>query len=259
MEYEVQSIWESMKTALYTRTIRALEQDVADASNLDEALRLSLDQVVRAAHAQVGSVWFYDRYGDGRIHARAAYGGADVSALPPLAPGEGIAGQVVMSGKSTIVQDCQSDPRWAGKADRKTGFKTLTMICVPLRHREHTFGCIQIINKTDDTLFDAKDLDFAEALAAKTAELFIRYHLLDGYTELIEEEAQRAKTRELTFSELFSAKSFSEVETNLLKLDMYSRLDHANQMDALRLSRELWRIFDKTRPVEKKKRGFRLF
>ena len=56
---------------------------------------------------------------------------------------------MIQSGKSVIIQDCQADPRWAGRVDQKTGFQTKSMICVPLALEDVVFGCIQIITKTD--------------------------------------------------------------------------------------------------------------
>ena len=48
---------------------------------------------------------------------------AQVSGMS-LAEGEGIAGTVVKEGKTTVVKDCQSDARWAGRFDAETGFVT---------------------------------------------------------------------------------------------------------------------------------------
>lgn len=69
-----------------------------------------------------------------------------------LLPGEGIAGKVIQTGKSEIISDCQKDPRWAGKADAKTGFRTESMICVPLSLKQIVFGVIvaQCIERTHD-------------------------------------------------------------------------------------------------------------
>ena len=95
-------------------------------------------------------------------------GGADLTGLS-LAAGEGIAGAVVEQGTTTVVKDCQSDKRWAGRFDKKTGFVTRSMICVPLINKYEVIGCIQIINKNDGSLYTDADVDLAENLAMLTA------------------------------------------------------------------------------------------
>ena len=131
MREEMEFIWNAMKDSHYRRTIEQLTNSIQEVRSLDEALPVMLKTVLYAIHAQTGTFWFYDRFGDGRIHPRVACEGADLMNIS-LMPGEGIAGQVIQSGGSVIIPDCQSDPRWAGRVDEKTGFRTRTMICVPL-------------------------------------------------------------------------------------------------------------------------------
>ncbi|MDO4545210.1 MAG: ATP-binding cassette domain-containing protein [Bacillota bacterium] len=138
------------------------------ARTLEEALRDSLTEVVRFLGSEAGTIWFYDRQGDQRLHPSFWFGGEDISGLS-LAPGEGIAGTVVEMGVSVIVKDCQKDPRWAGRFDEKTGFVTRSMICVPLRNQYEVIGCIQIINKKDGSLYDGEDVSLCETLAELTA------------------------------------------------------------------------------------------
>ena len=41
------------------------------AQSLEDALKAALEMVMRAAHAETGTFWFYDRFKDGRICAKA--------------------------------------------------------------------------------------------------------------------------------------------------------------------------------------------
>ncbi len=152
----------------YTQVVWEITRLLQDAKSLDSALRTSLEKVVDAVGAEAGTVWFYNVAGDGRIHPSYWIGGADLSGLS-LAPGEGIAGTVVETGETTVVKDCQSDPRWAGRFDATTGFVTRSMICVPLRNKYEVMGCIQIINKKDGSLYTDDDVSLCEDLAMLTA------------------------------------------------------------------------------------------
>lgn len=259
MGMEIQSTCKANKDSHYERTIAVLENEIENAGNLNEALSIALNCVVKASYAVAGTFWFYDRFGDDRIHPKAIYGGADLGDFS-LALGEGIAGQVIAHNKSAIVQDCQSDPRWAGKADKRTGFTTKTMICVPLRYQQYTFGCIQIINKTDDLLFDDKDLQFVEKLASHTAYLFAAQHMLDDFSGISDTDvAEDQFSNEPTFTELFSMASFSDVEKALLKMVKVNSLAESDQKSLMHHSFEMWKIMDKYRALGPRKREFHFF
>ena len=152
----------------YTQVVWEITKLLQEAESLEDALRTSLSEVVKAVGAEAGTIWFYNSAGDRRIYPSFIIGGADLTGMS-LAEGEGIAGQVVQSGKTTVVKDCQKDERWAGRFDEATGFVTKSMICVPLINKYETIGCIQIINKKDGSLYDDADVDLCEILAMLTA------------------------------------------------------------------------------------------
>ena len=78
----------------YTQVVWEITRLLQEAESLEEALRVSLGMVVRAVGAEAGTIWFYNKKGDGRIHPSFWIGGADLTGLS-LAAGEGIAGAVV--------------------------------------------------------------------------------------------------------------------------------------------------------------------
>ena len=152
----------------YTQVVWEITKLLQEAESLEDALRTSLSEVVKAVGAEAGTIWFYNSAGDRRIYPAFIIGGADLTGMS-LAEGEGIAGQVVQSGKTTVVKDCQKDERWAGRFDEATGFVTKSMVCVPLINKYETIGCIQIINKKDGSLYDDADVALCEDLAMLTA------------------------------------------------------------------------------------------
>lgn len=152
----------------YTQVVWEITRLLQESDSLEKALRVSLGTVVRAVGAEAGTIWFYNKDGDNRIHPSFWIGKADLTGMS-LAAGEGIAGTVVATGKTTVVKDCQKDPRWAGRFDAKTGFVTKSMVCVPLLNKYEVIGCIQIINKLDGSLYDDSDVELCENLAMLTA------------------------------------------------------------------------------------------
>lgn len=241
MSTELESMWDAMKSVHYQRTIEQLERSIRNTKRLEEALTAALDTVVEVVHAQAGTFWFYDQFGDGRIRPKAVFGGGDLKGFS-LLPGEGIAGKVIQTGKSEIISDCQKDPRWAGKADAKTGFRTESMICVPLSLKQIVFGCIQVINRTDKLLYDERDLAFLEQLAGATADLFRKQGLLDDYLAGVDLGEAKGPA-EISFMRVFGAEEEQEMERQLRKIDEFSGLRVGEQEAVLRLAREMWTHF----------------
>ncbi|MGN0553168.1 MAG: GAF domain-containing protein, partial [Oscillospiraceae bacterium] len=90
----------------YTQVVWEITTLLQKAESLEEALRTSLGEVVKAVGAEAGTIWFYNVNGDKKIYPSFTIGGADLTGLS-LEYGEGIAGTVVKEGKSTVVKDCQ--------------------------------------------------------------------------------------------------------------------------------------------------------
>ena len=83
--------------------------------------------------------------------------------------GEGIAGSVIQNGRPMIVEDVEKERRFSDRFDKETGFKTRSLICVPLTIREKTIGALQVINKKNGGPFTEEDLDLLTALAQQIA------------------------------------------------------------------------------------------
>jgi signal transduction histidine kinase len=79
--------------------------------------------------------------------------------------GEGISGYVVQTGKAMVVHDVAKEKRFSNKFDRITGFKTRSMICVPLMMRNQPTGAIQVINKRSGKPFNRADLELLMSMA----------------------------------------------------------------------------------------------
>lgn len=124
---------------------------------------------------------------------------------------EGIAGWVVRRGQPAIVEDAASDSRFSGRADDLSGFKTESVIAVPLRAGDRVFGVIELVNRLDGSHFSAYELrvlstiaDFAAIAIEKAYYLAEARRLSErdpltgtlnrrGLTRVIERETNRKK------------------------------------------------------------------
>ncbi len=83
--------------------------------------------------------------------------------------GSGIAGAAAASGRPVRVADAYQDPRFNRNVDVQTGFRTRSVLCLPLHDRSgNVFAVTQLLNRRDGRPFDEADearyADFAGSL-----------------------------------------------------------------------------------------------
>ena len=86
----------------FTQVIWEITKLLQEAESLEDALRSALKQVVTAVGAEAGTIWFYNKRGDGNIYPSFWIGGADLTGMS-LRSGEGIAGAVVETGNRRYI------------------------------------------------------------------------------------------------------------------------------------------------------------
>lgn len=92
--------------------------------------------------------------------------------------GKGIAGHVAKTGEIVNIKDAYKDDRFNPEFDKKTGYKTRTILCVPLvASGEHVIGVLQVLNKREG-VFTPYDEELISALAAQAAVCIERTRLL---------------------------------------------------------------------------------
>ncbi len=82
-----------------------------------------------------------------------------------LPRGVGIAGYVAEHGEAVCVPDVREDPRFDPRTDHLTGFRTRSVVCVPLRGPEGVLGVIEVVNVHDVGTFEAHEAPFLQILA----------------------------------------------------------------------------------------------
>ena len=78
--------------------------------------------------------------------------------------GQGIAGHVAAKGQAIFVNDARKSSRFFSGIDKKTGFKTRSVLCVPMVSKQKVSGVIQVLNKIDGD-FTSGDQDCLQAIA----------------------------------------------------------------------------------------------
>jgi putative ABC transport system ATP-binding protein len=72
--------------------------------------------------------------------------------------GSGIAGAVAQSGEPIRIDDAYADPRFNREVDKQTGFRTRSILCLPIKSQDgEVFAVAQLLNKKDGQTFDDND------------------------------------------------------------------------------------------------------
>jgi sigma-B regulation protein RsbU (phosphoserine phosphatase) len=136
------------------------------ASGLDDILQAILTLIKTQLDCERATAFLNDQR-TGKLHARQMSGSQHVEIV--LEKGVGVAGYVAATGESVLINDVNSDSRFDPSTDRRTGFTTSNMLCVPLRKPEGTLmGSLQAINKREGE-FSSADLSYLESFAALAA------------------------------------------------------------------------------------------
>jgi transcriptional regulator with GAF, ATPase, and Fis domain len=105
----------------------------------------------------------------------------------------GVVGRTLETGEPQVVNDVRSDPGWAGKTDKSSGFETRNLACVPMRDSQgKLIGVLEVLNKSG--AYTPEDIATMEALAVQIVaalaqvrefEALVRSnHELDGQARL---------------------------------------------------------------------------
>jgi len=140
-------------------------------STLDtqQLLTLIMEMSIKAVAAEATSLAIKDARRE-ELRYEIALGDMGQKAKKLRIPlGQGIVGWVVREGKAAVVNDVTSDPRFAGLIDKKTGFKTRSVLCVPLLRKGTVRGALVARNKRDGSGFTEEDLEIFSALADQVA------------------------------------------------------------------------------------------
>lgn len=122
----------------------------------------------------------------GELWSKVAEGTDETITLPR---GKGIAGKVVQTGEPLIVPDVSKNPLFEGLWDEKIGYKTRSMICLPVKNRNARIkGVLQALN-LDVKRFYASDMAIAEACAALIGVALENIESISNLQELLSKSA----------------------------------------------------------------------
>jgi CRP-like cAMP-binding protein len=129
--------------------------------DIDETCSLILEEARNIIRADNGSIMLLDA--EGKFLSIKAAVGSQSEHKMKFSVGEGIAGDVLKSGRAELLNNVSMDSRFVPGAAR-----IRSMLCVALRCGDHNFGVINMSNSSE-RLFTLDDLKLLDSLAIYTA------------------------------------------------------------------------------------------
>jgi len=132
----------------------------------------------------------------------------------------GIAGAVFTSGETANIPDAYADPRFNQEVDKKTGYKTDTILCMPVLNKDGmAIGVIQSLNKKGGPFTpkdEARVMAFSAqaAIAIENARLFEDVLNMKNYNESILESMSSGL---ITFDDEMKVEKCNAVALNILE------------------------------------------
>ncbi len=169
--------------------VTELSQDDAFQSMFEEVLASFTLRFGELLEAERASIFLVDaERRELSLRVAQAEGGRPLDVRMPI--DRGIAGRVATSGASLRVDDAYASPLFNPEVDRATGFKTRSVLCVPIASRRgDVFAVAQLLNKRRGGAFDERDearfREFTRALAP----------ILEAWVRMGNLEARRAELR----------------------------------------------------------------
>jgi signal transduction histidine kinase len=159
------------------RLSRLMKVAAAISSELDlrALLRAISETTSHLLHAERSTVFLVDRARN-ELWSSVAEGLDREEIRIPL--GAGIAGTVATNGTPIRISDAYADPRFNPEVDKRTGYRTRTILCAPMRNaRGQVIGVFQVLNKRsgDFSVLDEQllaSLSSQAAVAAENAQLY---------------------------------------------------------------------------------------
>lgn len=190
----------SKRTERFAKMLLQVTNDLAKTKTLDEALETLVNITTSTIGAERGTIFLNDN-STGELYSRVAQGNfrREIRILNT----KGVAGWSFSHDEGVIIHDAYKDERFNKAVDVRTGFRTKSILCAPLRTvAGEKIGVSQILNKIEGE-FTEDDLELLEAMTEQAA------IAIQG--NIIVEQIEAARKQELEFLDVVSQVS-SELE-----------------------------------------------
>lgn len=163
-----------------------ISRSITALTDIDELLRVIAEETKTAIQADRCTVFLWDKDTD-ELWSKVALG-LEASKEIRFPADKGLAGYVVKTGESLNIVDAYRDSRFNPEVDLKTGYKTKTILCMPItNNNREIIGAFQVLNKIDG-VFTKNDEDLLIAIGGSASIALENAQLFDKQLQMYHEQ-----------------------------------------------------------------------
>lgn len=139
----------------------------------EETFRELLQSIVDVARtifgAQASSIFLLDEEADQLVFEAVSGKGEDSLIGARFPSSTGIAGFALVTRQPLVVDDLDSDPRFARDRARETGYVPTSIVASPLLHDERALGVLSVLDRAPDRPFGLAELELLSRFSTQAA------------------------------------------------------------------------------------------
>jgi phosphoserine phosphatase RsbU/P len=172
---------DSQRQARNLNALLRVSKALATEIRLDELLQVIVEKAAEVMDADRATLFLYDESRN-ELWSKTTHRLEIKEIRLPL--GVGIAGNVAKTRAAINIPDAYADARFSPDFDKETGYRTRSILCLPLiGNGDRLIGVIQVLNKKDQEVFNEADESLLGGLSAHITVALERARLIEAYVE----------------------------------------------------------------------------
>ncbi len=160
-------------------------QSISAETNIDELIRVIAEETKEAIQADRCTVFLFDKEHN-ELWSKVALGLENSEIRFPA--DKGLAGHCVKTGETINIKDAYNDSRFNPEIDNQTGYKTKTILCMPIKNlQQEIIGAFQVLNKLEGCFSD-EDEDLLVAIGSSAGIALENAQLFKKQKEMLDEQ-----------------------------------------------------------------------
>jgi sigma-B regulation protein RsbU (phosphoserine phosphatase) len=137
--------------------------------NLDLLLKYILEKCMNMMNAEAASLMLVVENGK-ELEFKITLGPKSEEVKPFRLPmGKGISGWVAQNSEAILIPDAYADERFDPSFDKRSGFVTKSILCVPMIYKSKVIGVVTVLNRLDSKPFSENDKDILTSFSSQAA------------------------------------------------------------------------------------------
>ncbi|HXV83208.1 MAG TPA: GAF domain-containing SpoIIE family protein phosphatase [Candidatus Binatia bacterium] len=172
---------DSQRQARNLNALLKVSKALATEIRLDTLLHVIVEEAAEVLDADRATLFLYDESRN-ELWSKTTQRLEIKEIRVPL--GVGIAGTVAKTRTPINIRDTYADARFNPNFDKETGYRTRSILCMPLiGNADRLIGVIQVLNKKDQDVFNEADESLLAGLNAHITVALERARLIEAYVE----------------------------------------------------------------------------